>query len=106
MSEVLQIEKIFTNATRGEEASKKDLKVFGAKMDRDQIIMEILNKGDFQVSELEREAGLENVRKEIAHQIVSMCVSSKDLSLFPLSIILKAMQECKVKLNVKSPVKK
>ena len=37
------------NATRGEEASKKDLKVFGAKMAKDQIMMEILNKGDFGV---------------------------------------------------------
>ena len=102
----MQIDKIFTNATRGEEASKKDIKVFGTKLDKDQIMMEILNKGDFQVSELEREAGLESIRKEIAHQIVSMCVSSKDLSLFPLSIILKAMSECKVKLNAKVSVKK
>jgi ribosome maturation protein Sdo1 len=68
--------------------------------------MEILNKGEYQVSDLERDAVLENLRKEIAHLIVSMCVNSKDLSCFPLSIILKAMSECKVKLNEKQPAKK
>jgi ribosome maturation protein Sdo1 len=62
--------------------------------------MEILNKGDFQVSDLEREAQLENIRKEVAHIIVGMCVSSKDGVSFPLSIILKGMSECKVKLDL------
>jgi len=63
--------------------------------------MEILNKGEFQVSDLEREGQLENLRKEVAHIIVAMCVNSKDLTSYPLSIILKAMSEKKVKLNEK-----
>lgn len=32
INEVVQIDKIFTNATRGDVASKKDLKAFGNKM--------------------------------------------------------------------------
>ena len=68
--------------------------------------MEILNKGEFQVSDLEREAQLENIRKEVAHIIVSMTVNKKDLSNFPLSIIMKAMSECKIKLNENKPAKK
>jgi ribosome maturation protein SDO1 len=56
LSEVIQIEKIFTNATSGNVASKKDLKVFGDKMTEKEIFMEILNKGEFQVGDLEREA--------------------------------------------------
>ena len=106
INEVVQIDKIFTNATRGDVASKKDLKVFGNKMTEQEIFMEILNKGEFQVSDLEREAGLENVRKEVAHIIVGMCVNSKDQSNFPLSIILKAMSECKVKLSDTKSAKK
>ena len=75
-------------------------------MTQQEIFMEILNKGEFQVSDLEREAGLENVRKEVAHIIVGMCVSSKDGGNFPLSIILKAMSECKVKLSETKSAKK
>lgn len=57
ISEVIQIDKIFTNATRGEVASKEQLtKAFGNKMTQDEIFMEILNKGEYQVSDLEREA--------------------------------------------------
>ena len=52
------------------------------------------------MSDLEREAQLENIRKEVAHVIVGMCVSSKDGVSFPLSIILIAMSECKVKLDL------
>ena len=75
-------------------------------MTQQEIFMEILNKGEFQVSDLEREACLENVRKEVAHIIVGMCVSSKDGGNFPLSIILKAMSECKVKLSETKSAKK
>ena len=53
---MVQIERVFTNATRGDVASKKDLKVFGNKMTEKEIFMEILNKGEFQVSDLERDA--------------------------------------------------
>ena len=106
INEVVQIQKIFTNATRGEEASKKDLKVFGNKLTQDEIFMEILNKGEFQVSDLEREAQLESLKKEIAHLIVSMSVNKDDLTNFPLSIVLKAMSECKVRIVENKPSKK
>jgi len=55
LSEVIQIEKVFINATRGDVASKKEMKVFGPKMTEKDVMMEILNKGEFQVSDLERE---------------------------------------------------
>lgn len=54
INEVLQIDKIFTNVSKGEIAKKSDLKVFG-KLSEEEIIMEILNKGEMQVSDLERE---------------------------------------------------
>ena len=75
-------------------------------MTTEEIFMEILNKGEYQISDLERESTNENLRKEVAHLIVNMCVNPADLSSYPLSIILKAMSECKVKLNEKQPAKK
>ena len=99
ISEVIQIDQIFTNVTQGQKASNKDLKVFGNKMTRDEIFMEILNKGEYQVSDGERELMLENLKKEVAHQIVEQAVNSETLSKWPISIILKAMSEKNIKLN-------
>ena len=68
-------------------------------MTESEIFMEILNKGEYQVSDLEREALLENMKKEVAHLIVGMSVDKQNLTSVPLTIVLKAMNECKVKLN-------
>lgn len=70
-------------------------------MTRDEIFMEILNKGEYQVSDGERDLQLENLKKEIAHIIVDMSVNKETLSSWPISIILKAMSECNVKINEK-----
>lgn len=45
VNSVLQIDQIYTNVERGTVASKAELKKFG-KMSRDEIIIEILNKGE------------------------------------------------------------
>lgn len=54
ISEVLQIDDIFTNVSKGLSAKKEDLKVFG-NLTKQEIVQEILNKGEMQVSEKERE---------------------------------------------------
>lgn len=46
VSQVLQIDQIFSDVETGTIAGKNDLKKFG-KLSRDQIILEILNKGEF-----------------------------------------------------------
>jgi len=46
VNSVLQIDQIFSDVERGEVASKADLKKFG-KMSRDEILAEILNKGEY-----------------------------------------------------------
>ena len=75
-------------------------------MTRDEIFMEILNKGEYQVSDGERDLQLENLKKEVAHIIVDMTVNKETLGSWPISIILKAMGECNVKLNEKAQAKK
>lgn len=49
---------------------------------------------------------LDNLRKEIAHRIVEISVNATDLRAFPLSTILQAMTECKVRINAKQEAKK
>ena len=77
INEVLQIDKIFTNVSKGDVAKQSDLKVFGG-LTEEQIVIEILNKGELQVSDLEREDHLDNLRKDIANIIVQKCVNTKD----------------------------
>jgi ribosome maturation protein SDO1 len=45
INEVLQIDKVFTNVSKGDIAKKSDLKVFG-DLSEEQIVLEILNKGE------------------------------------------------------------
>jgi len=51
------------------------------------IVMEILNKGDFQLGELEREEQFESLKLEVANLIVKMCINSETGGQFPVSII-------------------
>ena len=100
ISAVMQVDQIYTDVANGTVASKNDLKKFG-KMNRDQIISEILNKGEFQMSEVERGDKLENISQEIASWISQQCVNRETGNQFPSSIILRGMNEinCKVVLN-------
>ena len=84
---------------RGDFASKQDLAKAFKNMSSDEIIIEILNKGEYQVSELERENQLDNLKNEIANIISKMCVNQEDGNQFPVSIIVKAMTELNVKVN-------
>ena len=99
LNEVLQIDQIFADVAKGEKATKDDLKKQFPGMAKNEIIMEILNKGDFQVSELEREEQFENLKAEIANLLVKMCVNSETGGQFPVSIMMKAMVEANVKVN-------
>ena len=74
-------------------------------MSEDEIIQEILNKGEFQVSDLEREGQFEDLKLEIANIIVKMCVNSENGNQFPVSIIQKAMNEANIKVNTNKSAK-
>jgi ribosome maturation protein SDO1 len=47
INEVLQIDKIFSDVGKGEFAKKKDMTNAFGNLTEEQIIMEILNKGEF-----------------------------------------------------------
>ena len=68
--------------------------------------MEILNKGEYQLSDLERDQLIDNLKKEVAHLIVEMSVNANDLRAFPLNTILKATTECKIRINEKQKANK
>ncbi|RYG97567.1 hypothetical protein EON65_52670 [archaeon] len=75
LSEVLQIDSIFTNVSKGMLASAKDLvDVFGTS-DHKTICKEILDKGELQVSEQERVALHESIFKDIASIVADKTIN-------------------------------
>lgn len=102
MSEVLQIERVFTNVGKGKTASTEELKKsFGDGFEESKVIEEILKKGDLQVGEKERQHGLEDQRKEIATIVAEKCVDPDTNRPHTVSMIEKAMAEVHFNANPK-----
>jgi len=93
LDDVLQINNVFTNVSKGEVAKHDDLtKAFG-EMDTDDIVKEILKKGEVQIGETERNHELAKLWKEIATIISEKCVDPETQKPIPVGMIEKAMTE-------------
>lgn len=93
IDEVLQTHTVFMNVSKGEVAKKDDLvKAFG-KDDQTEICKEILEKGELQVSEKERQAQLDAMFKEIATTVADKCVNPETKRPYPVTIIEKSMKD-------------
>jgi ribosome maturation protein SDO1 len=78
LNEVLQIDTIFSNVSKGMLASSKDmLDVFGTT-DQKLICKEILDKGELQVSEQERGALFEIVFRDVASTIADKTINPEN----------------------------
>lgn len=93
IDEVLQTHSIFTNVSRGVLANQKDLmSVFGTTVD-ESICRVILEKGDLQVSERERQVDSESRLKEIATIIADKCICTDTQRPFPVDIIEQSLKD-------------
>jgi len=105
LDEVVQMERVFMNASRGIEASAKDLqKAFGTT-DHAVAVEHILLHGELQISKRERRANLDKTFKEVANIITSKCINVESGRPFPLSVIEKAMREIHFSINPKKRTK-
>ncbi|TEB39138.1 Shwachman-Bodian-diamond syndrome protein [Coprinellus micaceus] len=94
LDDVLQISNVFVNVSKGEVAKHADLqKAFGKGVEVDDIVREILKKGEVQVNEKERDHDLTSLRKEIATLVSDKCVDPDTQRPYPVGIIEKAMAE-------------
>lgn len=59
------MDEIFTNATRGDVASKRELEQCFGQIDRNSMIKLILEKGDLQVGDKERGTQIDQIYKDI-----------------------------------------
>ncbi|TFK40931.1 SBDS protein C-terminal domain-containing protein [Crucibulum laeve] len=93
LDDVMQISNVFVNVSKGEVAKTGDLqKAFGTSEVQD-IVKEILKKGEVQVGEKERDHDLTSLRKEIATLVAEKCVEPSTQRPYPVGMIEKAMAE-------------
>jgi len=94
LDNVLQIHSIFLNVSKGQTAPAADLaKAFGDKTEIDDIILEILKKGELQVGEKERHAQLERVHNEVIDIVAGKLVDPKSKRVYTTGMIDKALDQ-------------
>ncbi|XP_015783390.1 ribosome maturation protein SBDS [Tetranychus urticae] len=93
LDEVLQSRTVFTNVSKGQVAKKEDLiKAFGTD-DHDKVCIQILDKGELQISEKERSAQLDAAFKDIATIISDKCVNPDSKRPYPVTMIEKSLKQ-------------
>ncbi|CAG2170206.1 unnamed protein product [Oppiella nova] len=93
IDEVLQTPVVFMNVSKGQTAKKEDLvKAFGTE-DHMKACLEILTKGELQISEKERSHQLEGAYKEIATIIADKCVNPETKRPYTVGMVEKCMKQ-------------
>ncbi|KAK4230881.1 ribosome maturation protein sdo1 [Podospora fimiseda] len=92
LDNVLQIPNVFLNVSKGQTAPSAELaKAFGKDASVDDIILEILRKGEMQVGEKERSAQLERVHNEVISIVASKLVDPRTKRVYTPGMIEKAL---------------
>lgn len=92
LDNVLQIHNVFLNVSKGQTAPSAELaKAFGKDTTLDEIILEILQRGEMQVGEKERSAQLERVHNEIISIVASKLVDPRTKRVYTPGMIEKAL---------------
>ncbi|KAI9139926.1 SBDS protein C-terminal domain-containing protein [Paraphysoderma sedebokerense] len=99
LDNVLQIPNVFVNVSKGQLANKEDLMKAFKTDDTDKIVLEILKKGELQVSEKERSHQLSTMYRDIATIISTKCVNPDTKRPYPVTMIEKSMSEIHFSVN-------
>jgi ribosome maturation protein SDO1 len=96
LDDVLQVPTIFLSVSKGATAPKEDLeKSFGKKAStpegHDEIIKEILSKGEIQVGAKERGELLERIEKEVLEEVAGRLVDPGSKRVYTTGMISKAL---------------
>lgn len=105
LSEVLQIDRVFTNVSKGLLASQKDIQMAFNTSDQEQACRIILDKGQIQVSDMERSATLENTAREVANMVATKCVHPVSNRPYTTNQIRNAMKKSEFSVQPTRSVK-
>lgn len=93
LDNVLQIPSVFLSVSKGQTAPSADLqKAFGPKTSMDDIIQEILKKGEMQVGEKERHAHTERLEKEVLDIVAGKLIDPRSKRVYTSGMIGKALE--------------
>ena len=93
LDNVLQIPSVFLSVSKGQTAPTQELaKAFGPKTSTDDIIQEILKKGEMQVGERERHAQAERIHNEVVDIVAGKLVDPKSKRVYTAGMIEKALE--------------
>lgn len=93
LDNVLQTPNVFLSVSKGQTAPTQELaKAFGPKTSVDDIIQEILKKGEMQVGERERHAQAERIHNEVVDIVAGKLVDPKSKRVYTAGMIEKALE--------------
>eukprot|EP01029_Cantina_marsupialis_P003047 TRINITY_DN128879_c0_g1_i1.p1 TRINITY_DN128879_c0_g1~~TRINITY_DN128879_c0_g1_i1.p1 ORF type:complete len:337 (-),score=75.72 TRINITY_DN128879_c0_g1_i1:288-1298(-) len=95
IGEVLQAQMVFANVSKGIAAKKKDMQTCFNTSDFEMVAQIILEKGELQVSDKEREVQIESLFRDIAQIISTKCVNPENGRPYPVSLIERSLHEVK-----------
>ena len=99
LGEVLQIDTVFTNVSKGMLASQKDLLEYFNTSDQKIVCQEILERGELQVSEQERQALTDSTFRDVATIVAEKAVNAEGRS-YTFSMIQNAMKQIHYSGNI------
>ncbi|KAK6524676.1 hypothetical protein TWF281_011577 [Arthrobotrys megalospora] len=92
IDEVLQIHQIFLNTSKGAVAPTADLQKAWPGKNQEEIILDILAKGELQVGDKERGQQLEMLQKEVVQIVTEKCVDPGTGRVYTTGMIEKALE--------------
>ena len=94
LDNVLQIPSVFLSVSKGQTAPTADLeKAFGKGTSVDEIIQEILKKGEMQVGEKERGAEKERLEREVIDIVAGKVVDPRSKRVYTAGMIERALEQ-------------
>lgn len=87
LDEVLQIHQVFMNVSKGLVANKEDLQKCFGTTNVDDVIEEIMHKGEIQLSEKERQLMLNKVNNEMLTIVSAKCINPVSKKRYPPTMI-------------------
>ncbi|KAF3925359.1 hypothetical protein ABW20_dc0109986 [Dactylellina cionopaga] len=92
IDEVLQIHQIFLNVSKGAVAPTADLQKAWPGKNQEEMILEILAKGELQVGDKERGQQLDMLQKEVVQIVTEKCVDPVTKRVYTTGMIEKALE--------------
>lgn len=105
LDEVLQIQCVFTNVSKGQFANKKEMfQVFRTENEID-IIKLILEQGELQLTEKERSVEQQSLFRDVAKMVSERCVNPETNRAYTVTMIEKMMKDCHISLKANKTAK-